>query len=435
MKLTRRNFLKSTAALGTTTTLTSLPLSLAQAQEGHKALVFIFLFGGNDAYNMLVPMNHLEYQDYIKARPEIGLKESEILDTGMATDSGVGIGINSAMSSLVPLFENGLASALINTGQLIEPTTRHSIELGTSRLPEHLMAHNLQQEMWQSGAVNMANQLGWAGRMMDILGWSSEICPLFSIGNESKLLRSMGDVQTSVSSHGAGDYNGWGDTTRLDGYFHNMENQDAHNVYVRNYAKLMSESVVKNESLKSVLEQHSATGNYPSSGLAEQLSMVSRLIRAHSSLGQSRQVFFVSIGGFDTHKNQKGAHESLLSEMSEALASFSHDLQHHSLDKQVTTVSMSDFGRRIQANDSGTDHGWGGHQLILGGAVQGGKAYGEWPNLKSESENDYSNGRVIPTIAADQVNATLANWFGLEQRDVLNIFPNLVNFDSPYLTS
>ncbi len=435
MKLTRRSFLKKSAVIGSTTAFSTLPMSVSAAQkaDGHKALVFVFLYGGNDAYNMLIPLSDPAYADYISARPKLGLKQEEILRTGLMTDNGVEIGIHNAMSSLLPLFESGQASAIINSGQLIEPTTRSGIETGSVMLPDFLMAHNLQQDMWQSGTENLENPLGWAGRMMDILTNPGNISPLFSIGRNAKLLRSASGNQTNINSRGIGKYDGWHDQTRLDGYFRNMKDQQSRNIYVRNYAKRMSDSALENDSLKSILDSHPGTGDYPNTPLAEQLKMVSRLIQAHSSLEQSRQVFFVSIGGFDTHKDQKAPHHNLLSQVSDALATFNNDLRLHALDQQVTSVTMSDFGRRLPANESGTDHGWGGHQLITGGAVQAGKACGNWPELTPNSENDYSNGRIIPGIAADQVNASLCRWFGLNLGQTLELFPNLSNFESPFV--
>ncbi|WP_028864377.1 DUF1501 domain-containing protein [Psychromonas aquimarina] len=435
MKLSRRSFLQMSATLASSTALASLPntASAADIQDGHKALVCIFLFGGNDAYNMLVPLSEPAYSEYISARPELGLTKEQISPTGLTTDNGVALGIHHAMASMLPLFADGQASVVINSGQLIEPTTRSQIEQGEVDLPDFLMAHNSQQEMWQSGTENLSHPYGWAGRMMDMLGISSGISPLFSISNEAKLLRNASSSQTVINSSGVDNYNAWDQESRVNGYFSHFKDREYSNVYERNYALRMKESVIENDELKNVLNAYPATGSYPQSDLAEQLSMASRLIQANDMMGQKRQVFFVGIGGFDTHKDQKTAHHNLLAQVSDAVAAFNQDMNDQGLSEQVTSITMSDFGRRIIANASGTDHGWAGHQIISGGAVNAASAYGNWPDLTLESEHNYNNGRIIPGTAADQVNASLCSWFGLDNAQILELFPNLNNFDSPYL--
>ncbi|WP_019615789.1 DUF1501 domain-containing protein [Psychromonas ossibalaenae] len=435
MKLSRRTFLQMSATLASSTALTALPstATASNIEDGHKALVCIFLFGGNDAYNMLVPMSEPAYSQYITARPDLGLTQDQILPTGLATDNGVQLGIHHAMASMLPLFTNGQASAFINSGQLIEPATRTQIEQKEVRLPDFLMAHNSQQDMWQSGAENLSHPYGWAGRMMDMLGISSDISPLFSITNEAKLLRNANASQVIINSSGVDDYTAWDQESRVNGYFSHFRTREYTNVYERNYAQRMQESVIENQELKNVLNAYPATGSYPQSDLAEQLSMVSRLIQAKDMMGQKRQVFFVGIGGFDTHKNQQAVHHDLLAQVSDAIAAFNQDINEQGLNDQVTSITMSDFGRRIIANASGTDHGWGGHQIISGGAVNTTSAYGSWPDLTLESESNYNNGRIIPGIAADQVNASLCSWFGLSNEKILELFPNLNNFDSPDL--
>ncbi|PSU49093.1 hypothetical protein C9J12_08835 [Photobacterium frigidiphilum] len=438
MKLSRRHFLKGSAALSATTAAATLPSITSAADmitnpSDHKALVCVFLFGGNDAYNMVVPVTDSAYTNYLAARPDLGLKLDEINTTGLLTDNDIEVGLHHAMSSLLPLFQNGQATALVNTGQLIQPTTRSLIDQHIVELPEFLMAHNMQQEMWQSGAKNLANPLGWAGRMMDMLGSSGDISPLISIGSDKKLLRSKNANQTIISSAGVGTYNGMNTDVRIDGYFNHFTQRDYSNLYTRNYSDRMEKSIAENEALKVILDKHPANAEYPEGGLASQLKMVGRLIKARGDLTHQRQVFFVGMGGFDTHKDQKVPHHNLLAQLSDSLAAFNTDMENEGLADQVTCVTMSDFGRRVQANASGTDHGWAGHQIVTGGAISGGKAYGQWPDLTLNSENDYNKGRIIPGIAADQVNASLCKWFGLNDTQILELFPNLVHFEPRYI--
>lgn len=432
--LSRRRFLQSTAALSAATLSTpSLALPQKNTVDGHKALVVIFLHGGNDAYNMIVPTSIDAYADYHAARPKLCLTETEIIPLPIATDNHIALGIHHKMSALAELFNNGEATALINSGQLLAPTTASAIATNQVALPQFLMAHNMQQNLWQTGSNGHNNPLGWAGRMMDMLNLRSELSPLIGLNGDKRLLRSQSLGQTVVSDQGVTKYAEWKDEVKLDQYFAHFTERGYDNIYSRHFAKVMQQSVSENDVLKQVLAAHPATAVYPETKLGKQLSMVARLIDARQTLSQQRQVFFVGLGGFDTHVNQKTVHDELYTEISEAMAAFNQDMHAQNVHQQVTTITMSDFGRRIQANESGTDHGWGGHQLVMGGAVQGGQAYGQWPNLAPGSEDDFNHGRIIPSMAADQVNASLCRWFGLNDQQILTLFPHLTQFNSPYV--
>ncbi|PSU19956.1 DUF1501 domain-containing protein [Photobacterium kishitanii] len=441
MKLSRRHFLKTSAVVSATTLSAStfasslIPTADAQSSDStNKTLVCVFLFGGNDAYNMIVPTPGCDaYQDYKAARPKMGLPESQLSPLNLTTTNGVPLSLNSNMASLLPLFEAGNATAIINSGQLIQPTTRDDISNNSVKLPQFLMAHNQQQDLWQLGAENLGNAYGWAGRMMEMLGASGSLSPLISVNQGQKLLRYKKAQQTVVNSAGSGVYAGWNDEERLNGYFSHFTQRQYSNIYMRNYASAMSRNISENEALKKILAKHPNHYSYPKSDLAEQLDMVSRLIKARDDMHQQRQVFFVGLEGFDTHHDQQRLHPQLLKQVSDALSAFNADMVDSGLNDQVTCVTMSDFGRRLQANTSGTDHGWAGHQIVTGGAIRGNNVYGEWPQLTNNSQHNYNSGRIIPTIAADQVNASLCRWLGLSEAQTLSIFPNLNNFNSPYI--
>ncbi|SMY35356.1 DUF1501 domain-containing protein [Photobacterium andalusiense] len=441
MKLSRRRFLKTSAVVSATTLSASTFASsftptddMQSSDNANKALVCVFLFGGNDAYNMIVPTPGCDaYQDYKAARPIMGLPESQLSPLNLTTSNGVPLSLNNNMSSLLPLFESGDATAIINSGQLVQPTTRDDISNAKVTLPQFLMAHNQQQDLWQLGTENLGHAYGWAGRMMDMLGANGSLSPLISVNQGQKLLRYQKAQQTVVNRDGSGIYAGWKNEERLDGYFAHFTQRKYSNIYMRNYASAMSHNVSENEAIKKILANHPSHYTYSKSDLAEQLEMVSRLIKARDDMHQQRQVFFVGLEGFDTHKNQKKLHPQLLQQVSDALSDFNADMVDSGLNDQVTCVTMSDFGRRLQANASGTDHGWAGHQIVTGGAVRGNNIYGEWPQLTANSQHNYNNGRIIPTIAADQVNASLCRWLGLSEPQILSIFPNLNNFYSPYI--
>ncbi|WP_440874322.1 DUF1501 domain-containing protein [Thalassotalea sp. PLHSN55] len=425
MKVSRRNFIKGSAAIGATSVagLSSVKLAHA-ATTDYKAMVCIFLAGGNDSYNMVLPTSEAEYAQYQGIRNHMAIAEQDIIPLNIQTDNSVSLGLHPAMQSFADIVNQGDASVLVNTGQLVEPTAGNA----NVQLPEKLMSHNSQQEMWKSGALEFHNSFGWAGRMVEDMHLPGNLPPLLSLSSEQKWLRTEnGAKQFVLSSNGAGQYKRM-TTDKLNGMLRHMD-ESYDNIFMDSYAQVMKNSFNRNEALKEVLDDAPAIGEFPSSNLGRSLGTISKLIasRSHSLMGHNRQVFYVTLGGFDTHTGQLNAHNGLLATLSDAMAAFYSEMQRQGLSDNVTTFTMSDFGRRITPNASGTDHGWAGHQLVMGGAVKGGKAYGNWPDLTPGGAFDYNNGRVIPDTSADQVCASLAKWFGYTQ-PVESLFNSLNNF-------
>ena len=443
MKLTRRDFIKNTAlAAAATATATTLTPIVHASTHGYKALVCVFLFGGNDAYNMLVPYPYLStgdstsgqtaaYQQYRSVRPDIGLTPDHILDTGMFTDNGVRIGIHDAMSSLQPLFQGGQAAAIINSGTLVKPTRRSDLGTASERLPKFLMAHNMQQAMWESGSLELEVHQGWGGRLLKMTSiGSGKVAPLYCLFGEQKWLRHADLNQIGLSASGLSPYHfpNYGILGGIDGVYKWHGVQAYNNIYQDHFSRLMLNVYDDHSILDKALKNHPKAAGYSSDSLSAQLQVAGQLIRAQAELGQQRQVILVGLGGFDTHQNQQNLHPGLLKQVAEAMSAFNAELQAYGLENNVTTFTMSDFGRRLPANNTGTDHGWGGHQIVMGGAVNGARAYGKWPDLSLNSEDDYGNGRMIPGIASDQVNATLAKWFGATDSQLTELFESLKNF-------
>ncbi|KHT63243.1 hypothetical protein RJ45_12555 [Photobacterium gaetbulicola] len=428
MKLSRRHFLKGTAALGATSVAPALTgLNMAHAnQDDYKALVCIFLFGGNDAYNMVIPTDDGAYKKYEQARRNLAIAQSDLVPLNIASDNGVKLGLHPAMASLKSAFAEDSATVIVNSGQLVEPII--GANTPNSRVPDFLMAHNLQQTMWQSGAENMNDKLGWAGRMVQDMNLSGSLSPLMSLNGEQKWLRNNHVEPLVMTSEGAGDYTGLNNSDRLGAMMRHFDEKYA-NLFADNYSTAMASRYYENDALEEVLTSVGDLDGFPQTGLGDMLHTTAKLIKVRNaaSLQHNRQIFFVGLGGFDTHKDQAGTHAALLGQVSDALVAFYQEMKAQGLSDKVTAFTMSDFGRRIMANDSGTDHGWAGHQIVVGGAVKGGRAYGNWPDLTPGSEYDYNNGRLIPEIAADQVNATLANWFDY-QGDLETLFPSLKMF-------
>ncbi|MGF1683744.1 DUF1501 domain-containing protein [Photobacterium minamisatsumaniensis] len=428
MKMSRRHFLKSSTALGALSAVPGLSLSkqAVAGDDGFKALVCIFLFGGNDAYNMVVPVDADPHEVYRKARPSLALDRNDLVNIDIKSEAGdnssaVSLGLHPAMANLKDMFEDGNATVIVNSGQLVGPIID---QVNPHPVPDFLMAHNLQQTMWQSGALNMDDKLGWAGRMVESVYMSNDLSPMMSLNGEQKWLRNDVYEQMVMTGGGAGKYNGLDQDERRLAMEYHFDRQ-FNNLFKDNYADVMSSRYYQNERLADLLGEED--DDTVRSSLSEQLHTTAKLIEKHAEMGHHRQVYFVGLGGFDTHHNQKNAHHALLEQLADAMADFYQELKDINMLNNVTTFTMSDFGRRLMANDTGTDHGWAGHQLVMGGAVNGGKAYGEWPDLTPGSKFDYNNGRLIPGIAADQVNATLAKWFD-DYLDVEKLFPSLEPF-------
>ena len=423
MKFSRRNFLKGGLASGASLVLPAVSgINPAYgSSDGFKALVCIFLQGGNDAYNMVIPASSQEYNLYQSMRPNMAVARNKLVDTGLMADNHVPLGLHSAMASLHPVFKAGNATVIVNSGQLVEPV----IGKTNPRIPPFVMAHNYQSILWESGTMSYDNEFGWAGRMADDMYLNGTLSPLISINGERKWLRSRSLGQLVIRPEQPSGYEGMDTPEKLRALDRHFTNHYS-NLFQRNYSQAMETAYLDHMTLKGYLDELGSTGPYPDTDLGHSLQSAAQYIRIRGKLGHQRQVYYIGLGGFDSHKDQAKSHEKLLQTLSDAMAAFQADIDSTGLSDQVTTFTMSDFGRRIVSNATGTDHGWGGHQLIMGGAVKGGKAYGTWPDLSPGSPYDYKNSRMIPEIAADQVSATLATWFGYPKSPE-NLFPSLNN--------
>ncbi len=426
MKISRRNFIKTSAAVSATSLagLSSIKLAHAASQD-YKAMVCLYMAGGNDAYNMVVPHSEQQYAQYQGIRTHMAIAHNELIPLGIKTDNAVDLALHPAMSSIANIIrDEGDATVLVNTGQLVEPVVGKS----AFTVPDKLMSHNSQTIMAQTGSDDLSSEFGWAGRMLENNNDFVAIPPLMSLDKERKWLRNPSSIKQFVlTSNGAGKFFNL-TSDKLNGLVHHMD-AAYDNIFTDNYAKVMKATFHKNEELKTVLSTAPSFDGFPDTKLGSSLHTVAQLIdaRNHSLMGHKRQVFFVNIGGFDTHEDQLPKHASLLEQVSDAMAAFYQEIKRQGLSEQVTTFTMSDFGRRISPNATGTDHGWAGHQIVMGGAVKGGKAYGNWPDLSIGGDFDYNNGRIKPELATDQVNASLAKWFGYNE-NLENLFSSLSNF-------
>lgn len=416
-----------------------------------KSLVCIFLAGGADSFNMFVPGN-AAYNTYRATRGELAVDDNSLLEV---TDSAQGaFGFNSLLPGLADLYRQDRMAVVANTGTLIRPTSKADY-LATSSLPESLFAHNTQQKLWQTGAgiVSGSSSFGWGGAIGDHAAncnGNISIAPTFSIAGNTDWLSSVNNNYISLNADvavermfGYDNQSDWIPSARLNRIGPSLESLIAQGQAARD-AKMLNEvsnAVSRATSATSAL--HTALLDNPltqmeynrKNKLASQLHLVARLIASREQLGMQQQVFFVLMGGWDTHSDQNERSPFLYQEFNEAITSFQFTIDDLSKSSSVTSFTASDFGRTLTSNGNGTDHGWGGHNFVFGDAVDGGRIVGQMPNYAANGNDDDAGdrdgsfaGRIIPQISVNQYAATLARWMGVDESALLGALPDLANF-------
>jgi uncharacterized protein (DUF1501 family) len=442
MRATRRTFIRcaSLAAAGNALGLRPFGAlnALAQSSAGYKALVCVFLFGGNDANNTLIPFDTTGYTNYASIRGDLALAQNTLLPLTPAPN----FALNPSLPDIQTLFNNKNAAFVANVGTLVQPLTRAKYLAGQTA-PTNLFSHPDQQLEWQNAAQSAATPTGWAGRMADSLASSynqgASIPMITSVAGDT--LFCNGNVTSPVSispgNIGATSCSEGSECTArletaqalltLDSGLSLVQADDSITTNAYAYAKTLADAVQSITPLQTVFP-----ANNP---LASQLKQVAQIIQVRAALGVERQIFFASLGNFDTHADQLTLQSNLLAELSPALAAFYSATVELSVAADVTTFTMSDFSRTFQPNSNhGSDHAWGSHHIVMGGAVNGGQIYGAYPTLALAGPDDSgSNGRWVPSTASCQYAATLAQWFGVPAAGLPAIFPTIGNFNSSYL--
>lgn len=437
----RRTFLTLSArlaALGLTglglAPLRSMFATSAQATtvfNDYKALVCVYLFGGNDSNNMIVPLDTARYTAYQSLRGGLALGASKLL-APIADSSLNPYALHYGLAEMNPLYASGRLAVVLNVGLLNRPLTREQYQAGLSA-PSNLFSHSDQTTQAQTG-TSTPNGSGWGGRLLDRFGITDTLAAV-SVSSPALFLQGF-DVRGNVIPPGA--------NLKLSGMsFWPQSQADTRRAAVNAMIQIDSGSPLRqavNAAFADGLQLADAIAPdgtlpavatvFPNTSIGNQLKEVARLMQVRSQMGPGRQVFFCSMGSFDTHSSQEWAHWNLLSQLSQALAAFDLATTELGLSQQVTTFTQSEFGRTLQSNGSGSDHGWGSHQLVLGGAVRGG-IYGQMPTFALSGPDDANNRGVwIPTISTAQFGATLGRWFGASADDVAWAFPNLSEFST-----
>lgn len=452
MKPSRRDFLcRCCTGLGAVTlAIERFGLVDLFAQAGdYRALVCIFLFGGNDSDNMVIPYDDYDRYAAVRSGPTtVNIPRANLLSMAPANGRGV-YGLHPSFAQVHPLFGEGKLAIVTNMGPLVEPTTRESYRNGTARRPINLFSHSDQQALWQTSVPSSASQTGWGGRMADRtqgLNPSTSTFPMMVTTAGLTVFTSASIGRPLALSPHPTPLN---QTLRLDGFdgsatanirYHlltQLLGTDTGTTHVRSASEVTEKALEIEALLRGAPEP--VLPAFPNTPLANQLHQVAKLIALRNPLDLRRQLFFCSLGGFDLHSNQLATHAGLFAQLGDAMRAFYDATVALGVASEVTTFTLSDFARTFLPNgNSGTDHAWGSHQLVLGGAVRGGDFYGTFPALTPDGPDDADSGagargRWIPKVAVDQFGATLATWYGVPASDLSAVFPNLSRFDSPNL--
>ncbi len=455
-RVTRREFLKTASAVSVMGAAAPFALNMlgigtaaAQAAIDYKALVCVFLFGGRDHYNTVVPYDLGSYDSYanIRATPPtpIALDYATLLE--IVPNTSQGAGLQFALPQELPLtkalFDAGKMAIVANVGPLVVPTTLAEYRAKSVPLPPKLFSHNDQQSVWQALGPE-GTRTGWGGRLGDIVLSQNTTSTFTCISASGNTVWLAGDqalqYQVSNSASIAIRVNGISGT-RLFGSslgpstMQTLITSGGANLAQQDHSAIVQRSINATSAVTNALAAAPAlTTVFPSgNSLATQLQTVARLISVRDALGAKRQVFFVSLGGFDTHDNENTRLPALHAAIDGALSAFYQATVELGLPNEVTLFTASDFGRTLTSNGDGSDHGWGSHHFIVGGAVKGKDIYGTMPTVALSTNDDAGQGRLIPTTSVDQYAATLATWFGVSPTDLTTILPNLGNFSSQNL--
>lgn len=461
-ELSRRAFMRRSSQLAAMGAASSYAMGLAGLSEaaafssagGYKALVCIFLYGGNDHGNTLIPFDAANYARYSTIRGGegseagggIALPRASLANTVLQTpdDQTLTDDITYALAPTMPRlkarFDEGAMAPILNVGPLVAPLTRAQYDNNSVPRPAKLFSHNDQQSTWQSSQPEGA-PTGWGGRMGD-LAQSSNTNSMFTAINASGnaiFLSGNEAVPYQVSPNGATLFrplsrNRLYNSSAAAGALDQILRSGSGNIFAADHAQINDRSIQYGQFINDALANSSLSTDFGQGNrLADQLRAVANLIAVRGNIGVTRQVFMVSAGGFDNHDNLIGQHEALLGGVDAAMDAFYRATVELGIEDQVTTFTASDFGRTLASNGDGSDHGWGSYHFVMGGGVNGGRFYGRAPSISVDTADQVGRGRLLPTTSVDEYSATMAKWFGVSDSELPSISPNIGRFAAPDL--
>ena len=444
--ISRRNFLQLGASASMLLALGRFKWAQAAVASDYKALVCLFMLGGNDGHNTAVPLDSAQYAAYVAARGALALPQNQLLSI---SDPVQGMfGLHYAMPEMQALYNQGQLAILANVGMLVQPTSYTQFSSPGYPLPLNLRSHADQVVQMQTGVPNSSGSTGWGGRTLDLMeqayAYNATTGFPVSISLDAPALFCAGNIVQNVSLQPGNDFDQ--DAMSLWPAAAAQARQAAQaqivstttgNALIDSANTVMADALALNPLLKNASSTVAFQKPFPATTLGDQLQEVARVISLNAQLGVGRQVFFCSLSGFDTHGGQSYQQWDLLQQVSQALDAFYAATVQLGLANQVTAFTLSDFGRTLQPSGSGSDHGWGNHHLLLGGAVNGGRVYGRFPLMTNyanfnATNDDYADSRgvMLPGFSLAQYGATLARWFGAADADLDGLFGTLPNFST-----
>ena len=415
-----------------------------------KALVCLFMYGGNDGNNVIIPHDATGYAAYAAARGILAVPSTDLHPLTLPSGDGRDFGLHPSLTRVAGLFNSGQVAMVSNVGTLVGPLTKTQYLKGGAAVPPYLFSHSDQQVQWQTSVPDSPAKVGWGGRLADLtqaLNAGSQISMNISLAGQNYFQVGNEVFQYQMDSSGSvglDQYDAtWSPMKEQYAAVRDVVGHSYGQLFEQEYVNVIGRAIANDTLLKTVLATipdyaskfTASTGtNGQLSDLAGQLRMIMRLIAAQSALGMKRQIYFVGIGGFDTHSDQLATQADLLTMLDNGLADFQGGINDLGLANNVTLFTASDFSRTYSSNDQGSDHAWGNHHFVMGGAVKGGQIYGSMPTLQVSGPSDTgSRGSWIPGISTDEYSATLAKWFGVSPQNMAMVLPNIGRFAQPDL--
>ena len=443
----RRAFLRRSVASTAAFTLTGTSLlqlgtaAHAQSADGYRALVCILLAGGADSFNMLVPTDDDGYAEYAGIRSDLALARESLAPLVGTHQGGRTFGLHEALAPLAPLFDDGELAWVVNAGSLVEPTTPEGVAAGTARLPLGLYSHADQIEQWQTSLADARSGAGVGGRIADLLGDVNPTSPIsMNVSTSGTNVFQSGAISREFSidprEGGAPSAAGYGRGEEGEAIIRPAVDailaEGRANLLRAAYGTRFAEALAAGEAFNdAVAGAPDFTTPFAADPFSQQLALIAKVIASRGALSATRQTFFVTFGGWDHHDGLIENQAAMLPAIAAGLTAFRDAMVQLGTHGDVTTFTISDFGRTLTSNGRGSDHGWGGNQIVMGGGVNGGALYGEFPELAQGAPLDTGRGRFIPTTAVDEFYAELALWFGLAPSDLAMVIPNIGRFYAP----
>ena len=438
----RRRFMSrtGTAALAGAVGLSQLGMisrASAQSAGDYRALVCILFAGGIDSFNVLTPVDNAGYGQYAKVRTDLAIPQQSLLPMNNASSGGKTLGVHPALTEVQSLYDAGSLAFVTNVGTLVEPTTTTQLENGSAKLPLGLYSHSDQINQWQTSVPDSRSVAGWGGRLADLLmaansNQNLSLSISLSGANVFQTGQQTDYFSMVPSGNGTVPFTAYVEDESLQAPVDGMFDGAFVNLFRKTYANRFKQAMAANQMVANAVQAVPAfSTTFAPDEFSQSMQMIARTIAANSQLGSQRQTFFVTFGGWDHHDEVINAMSGMLQSVNAGIGAFQRAMQEIGMQNNVTTFTTSDFGRTLTSNGAGSDHGWGGNHMVMGGAVNGGRVIGDYPDLSLGNPLDTGRGVLMPTISTDEYFADLALWMGVPPSSLADVIPNVNRFYSP----